>query len=573
MIKYVLSIILILSSVSYGIGGQILDDSNAVSISTVYESSELFEIQYIQSADTMYLVHPNHPPQLLTRTSDIAWSIADFDFQRGPFLVENDSAVTITPSGTADSITLTASSSTFNANHVGALWQITHLVPSATITGSFTGTGSSSTTAVQLYRSYTVNTHGKWTGVIEIQRSYDSGSNWATVNDPFSSASDGNLTLGDIEDVDDAIYRITCTAYTSGTCRYTLVANSFNLKGIVDITAFTDVNTVTATVKETLGGTTAVTTWSEGAWSPDEGYPSTVAVYEERLCFAGTTRSPQTIWMSRSKKKNWENFLVGVNDDNALSLTIVASQINVIRWLAAQTELVIGTTGGEWTISAASATEPITPTNAVAKQHSTFGSAFVQAKSVNNEIYYLQRNAQKVRNISYSFAEDTWVSPDMTVLAEHITDEGIVDWAYQRNPYPMLWCVTSNGELAVLTVMKDLSVVGWHLHTTTGDFKSVAVIPGTTEDRVWFVVERDINNVTVKYIEQLQPFDWGMSQTDFFFVDCGLKFDYGASKTITGITKANPCVVTSVSHGFTEDDNVRIASVLGMVELNNNVYI
>jgi len=41
-----------------------------------------------------------------------------------------------------------------------------------------------------------------------------------------------------------------------------------------------------------------------------------------------------------------------------------------------------------------------------------------------------------------------------------------------------------------------------------------------------------------------------------------------AAKTITGITKASPPVVTSTSHGFANGDKVYITGVVGMTEVN-----
>lgn len=43
--------------------------------------------------------------------------------------------------------------------------------------------------------------------------------------------------------------------------------------------------------------------------------------------------------------------------------------------------------------------------------------------------------------------------------------------------------------------------------------------------------------------------------------------------TITGASKANPCVITAVAHGFATGDTVTISSVVGMVQLNTNRYI
>lgn len=46
------------------------------------------------------------------------------------------------------------------------------------------------------------------------------------------------------------------------------------------------------------------------------------------------------------------------------------------------------------------------------------------------------------------------------------------------------------------------------------------------------------------------------------------------NKTITGATKANPCVITSVAHGFENGDYIKITGVSGMTQLNNkNFYV
>ena len=47
----------------------------------------------------------------------------------------------------------------------------------------------------------------------------------------------------------------------------------------------------------------------------------------------------------------------------------------------------------------------------------------------------------------------------------------------------------------------------------------------------------------------------------------------GGAKTVTGVSKANPCVVTSTAHGLAAGDRVTFASVGGMVELNGNSYV
>lgn len=45
------------------------------------------------------------------------------------------------------------------------------------------------------------------------------------------------------------------------------------------------------------------------------------------------------------------------------------------------------------------------------------------------------------------------------------------------------------------------------------------------------------------------------------------------SKAITGASKANPCVITCSSHGYSNGDEVYIYGVVGMIQLNTNRYI
>lgn len=44
------------------------------------------------------------------------------------------------------------------------------------------------------------------------------------------------------------------------------------------------------------------------------------------------------------------------------------------------------------------------------------------------------------------------------------------------------------------------------------------------------------------------------------------------TKTITGATKANPCALTIVGHGFMDGEQIKISNVGGMTQLNGNTY-
>ncbi len=83
-----------------------------VEIVTPFEASDVFGLHYTQSADVLYLAHRGFPPQKLERTAHTAWSLSEIEFKDGPYLAINEGPTSLTPSATAGSLTLTASSTT-----------------------------------------------------------------------------------------------------------------------------------------------------------------------------------------------------------------------------------------------------------------------------------------------------------------------------------------------------------------------------------------------------------------------------------------------------------------------------
>ncbi|KKL44930.1 hypothetical protein LCGC14_2360760, partial [marine sediment metagenome] len=510
----------------YRNGGQIQNDAGTApyEISTPYDTdagTNLFELHFIQSADTMYIVHPDYAPRTLTRTGHTDFSLAEIEFERGPFLDENATLTTVTPTGfTIDAVdtsaetfsiaddgdlsgifdvgenfivssstgsgttftvstatfasptttitvtgditdsttgeniivvegtcTLTASSDTFNtASHTGALWKVTHTADAVKVSGSFSNSASeqnSDSVPMQLNRKFDFTTHGTWTGDVSLQRSYNGGKTWKDVL-PVHYENDGNRQFSDSETVDDAIYRVHVDAggegIDSGTLKYNLIARSHDIDGVVKLTNIISATTATGTVQNLFGAILNTERWAEGAWSLDEGYPATVAFYEERIAYAATNNNPQTVWLSQTG--DWPNFLAGNLDSDSISYTLAADQVNVIRWLSPQEWLLIGTIGGEWKLGSGNNEDPLTPTQIVVKRQSNYGSAYLQSTMVNNVILYVQRHARKVRELVFSIETESWLSPDLTILSEHVTDSGITQLAFQRAPDPILWCTT-----------------------------------------------------------------------------------------------------------------------------------
>lgn len=87
--------------------------NTAVEIGSPYLESQLFETKQAQSADILYLCHPDQPAYKLTRYGHTSWSLVEVGFTDGPWLAVNDSTTTLEPAATTGAgITITASSAT-----------------------------------------------------------------------------------------------------------------------------------------------------------------------------------------------------------------------------------------------------------------------------------------------------------------------------------------------------------------------------------------------------------------------------------------------------------------------------
>ena len=58
-------------------------------LTTTYLTADLFNIKYAQSADVMYLCHPDYSVKKLSRTGHTSWTITEVDFTNGPYLYVN----------------------------------------------------------------------------------------------------------------------------------------------------------------------------------------------------------------------------------------------------------------------------------------------------------------------------------------------------------------------------------------------------------------------------------------------------------------------------------------------------
>lgn len=340
--------------------------------------------------------------------------------------------------------------------------------------------------------------------------------------------------------------------------------------GYALITGYTSTTQVNATTQANVP-TSAQTDWAIGAFSAQYGYPSCVTFFEQRLTFASTSGDPQSVWLS--KVEEYENFKTGSNDDDGMLYTIASKKVNVIEWLEPLTQLVLGTSSGPFNLGSGSQDQPLTPSNVVVRQQSSYQCAEIPAVAIGNQIYYVQKNGRKIREYSYEFASDSFKAGDITIISEHITQSGIVEMAYQQNPNNVIWCVLTNGKICTLTREVDQQVYAWTKQVTDGTYENIAVIPNPSGgyDEVWVVVKRNINGSDRRYVEYfVSPFTDDAAQEDAFFVHSGLTYDSTPATTISGLDHLEGESVTVFADGAVQNSKT-VAS--GAITLDHSASV
>lgn len=96
-----------------------------VSGSVPYLTADLFDLMFTQSADVLYIAHPNYPPATISRTSDTSWSYSTLTFTDGPYLNQNNTSTTFALDSTGvGAMNLVASAPTFAATDTGRPFRI-----------------------------------------------------------------------------------------------------------------------------------------------------------------------------------------------------------------------------------------------------------------------------------------------------------------------------------------------------------------------------------------------------------------------------------------------------------------
>jgi hypothetical protein len=604
---------------------------------TTYTTAQLNDLDFTQSADVLFIVHPDHKPRKLVRTlvssgndraeDDSQWTLSDLVFEDGPYAeINTDTADTFTLSGT-DKFATTDIGGFYVDTTLNQLVRKNHgLLDGQTVwvkdigAGAITFLPESGTTGDGSADSGSTSDHKKYFVVnatsnsIQITTSMTSG-----IPDAYSTlAGTGDLRVNIEKQTfkkDTTGVTITANGHTpfegnsndvGKTIRINPLPGSQIKWGYVEITGNSGSSTTVAqcTIKEEIVSDNSSYEWQKSVWDTTNGYPRSVALYQQRLAFAGTKQYPATIWFSNSG--GFYNFaasqLIGVTtgnldstganivgeqilDTNSIVLTIDSDTVDQIEWLKEGQKLTMGTSGGVFSVYGSENDLTITPFNFTIQKVADWETEpEALPVSVGNQVLYVQKNGRKIRELAYEAQKENFEATDITLRAEDITYSGVKEIVYQDSPSGIVWARLDNGKLVAVTYNKNLNLYGWSTHTIGGTHtdathgnhakvERLTVIPRGTYDQLWMVVKRTIGVDTKRYVEYMTSYydKQEIIQEKSHFIDSGLSKESSNTDASTsssrsfnassGVNTGTNLITTGSPHGLSIGDAITLSTI------------
>lgn len=233
---------------------------------------------------------------------------------------------------------------------------------------------------------------------------------------------------------------------------------------------------------DTLPHTNPTADWDEAAFSPQRGWPLSVAFHQDRLVIGGSRDLPNRLWLSKSG--DLFNFDLGEGeDDSAIEFAILSDEVNPIRAVYSGRHLQVFTTGGEWAVTGV----PLTPTAIRLDRQTRVGSVAdrsIPPQEIDGGTLFAASDGS-IRDFLWTDLEQSYSAADLTLTTRPILP-GTVDMEYDRRRR-LLLAVQADGTLAVLTLYRNEQIRAWVRLVTAGRILSTALVGR----QLYWLVDRD----------------------------------------------------------------------------------
>lgn len=236
--------------------------------------------------------------------------------------------------------------------------------------------------------------------------------------------------------------------------------------------------------------------------------PDVAAFYESRLWAARLITKPNALFASRTDDIFNFDKSSPLRATDSIALALRSRRQNAIRHIVPMKDLIVLTGDMLWSLRSTS-DGVLSPSTIKATPEGYRGCGSAKPEVVGELFFYTTTRGDSIRTGGYTFERDGYVGNNICVFANHLFDgHEVLEMAWAETPSSVLWARRNDGKLAALTWMQEQDVWGWSLHDTDGLVESICVVPEQGRDALYAVVNREVNNARVRYVERLAEPSW-----------------------------------------------------------------
>jgi hypothetical protein len=504
-------------------------------VGSPFNGAELEEVDFEQSADTMYLAHINHAPTKLVRAGHTDWTFSSIAF-----------APTIAAPAWLSATASTPNTDSANSGNAYFPQPATYVV---TAVDDVSGQESRPSTADGVTNDLTLKRNANslaWAAVTGATRyrvyKADNTQEFGYIGTTTSlSFVDDNIgpdysdgpPVGE-NPFDDGEATVTASVAADVMTVSAILSGALAEGQTLTGTGVTAGTTVVAQLIGTAGSTgTYTVTPSQTASSTTitakdlRNYPSTVTFFEQRLLWARTNNRPNAIYGSRSG--SFENMDISrpLKASDAFSFALVSGRVNAVNQLVSTTSLLALTSDSIFKIEGGQ-NGYLSATDFMTRRQNGRGSSRLSPLVIDNVVFYQTSVGNSVRTLGYEFSTDSINSNDVTIFSPHLfRGFAIKAWAYAQEPRSVIWAVRDDGKLLCFTWEQEQQVWGWTLCETDGLVESVCVVSEGSEDRLYLTVRRGGKLL----IERMAAARWD-DVADCCFLDSAVTYQFDTPATV-----------------------------------------
>jgi len=249
--------------------------------------------------------------------------------------------------------------------------------------------------------------------------------------------------------------------------------------------------------------------FSAGNW------PRSVAFYESRLYYGGSTQEPTTLFGSKAGSP--DDFTTTSDDDSAIEF-VIRELSDPIEWLfSGANALIVGSAEGLVATSGGSTNTAITPSTIYAKKVLDEGCSNITPIRKDGQIIYIQNNNRKARSFSYEILAESYQSRDLNLINYDTTQNGMKELIYKKDRYDLIYSVREDGQLIGFSYNIFEERNGWFRFITNGEIISIGGLTNPQGDTELFAcIKRNINGSDVYYIEEYSGYTDFSKKEDFY---------------------------------------------------------